>query len=261
MNWGEYVAALGRYGFVPVELADSRLMVREGYERHAAAIGLADARSAVETVSGGRAAHPVVSLPGGGRIVVRRYRRGGAVRNVNRETYFIGHRAFAEALATERARGGGVRVPRVVAALERPSHPGYHAALASVWIPDSLDLASWLNRANDASAAGDGEADRVLRSVGEQIRRMHDAGIAHPDVNLRNLLVARGSNGGPAVWVLDFDRARLYEGGVPAARRERDLRRLVRSAGKLGAPIGAVGWSAMGAGYGADWPLGADPLG
>jgi len=55
--------------------------------------------------------------------------------------------------------------------------------------------------------------------------------------------------------VIDFDRARLFAGPVPAARRSRDLRRLVRSARKLGTSVSPADWEALRAGYGGEWPL------
>ena len=84
---------------------------------------------------------------------------------------------------------------------------------------------------------------------------MHAAGVAHPDVNLRNLLIVERETA-PEVWMLDFDRARVHAGPVPATRRTADLRRLARSARKLKAPVDADGWLALRDGYGDDWPRG-----
>jgi hypothetical protein len=62
----------------------------------------------------------------------------------------------------------------------------------------------------------------------------------------------------PLVCLLDFDGARIYGGRVPRRRRAANLLRLARSARKLGAGIGADGWAALRAGYGASWPLDRD---
>ena len=37
----------------------------------------------------------------------------------------------------------------------------------------------------------------------------------------------------PEIHIIDFDRARLFSGPVPAARARRNLRRLLRSVNKL----------------------------
>lgn len=230
----------------------ARMRVRRGYEAHAHLLGLAGAPAEVEAwVGGGRRPHPRVLLPTGERALVRAYRRGGVVRHLNPDRYFLGHRAFRELRAAEAARRGGVRTPLPLAATERPAGLlGYRAWLATLWVPDARDAAAWLEEAAEE------ERGRMLREAGRQVARMHAAGVAHPDLNLRNLLVAEEpGTEGPAVYLLDFDRARVHPGPVPRGRRVRDLKRLARSARKLGAPVEAAGWRALREGYGSAWPL------
>ncbi|MDQ3389219.1 MAG: hypothetical protein M3483_06925, partial [Gemmatimonadota bacterium] len=62
------------------------------------------------------------------------------------------------------------------------------------------------------------------------------------------------AEGEEEVWLLDFDRARVYVGPVPAPVRARNLRRLARSARKLDASVTPREWAALREGYGADWP-------
>ena len=71
--------------FVLLGEAGARALVRRGYEERAGALGLSGgAPPGVGTVRGGRATHPVVELPGGERLVVRAYRRGGLMRHLPR---------------------------------------------------------------------------------------------------------------------------------------------------------------------------------
>ncbi|HEX8904630.1 MAG TPA: lipopolysaccharide kinase InaA family protein [Longimicrobiaceae bacterium] len=240
--------------FVPMVDGRTRLLVRKGWEDAAEHLSDPDTIKGDETVAGGRADHPVVTLPNGARVVVRRYRRGGMMRWVNRVLYFGGNRAFDELRATERARAGGVRAPTVVAAIERPARlAGYRAWLATELIPGGLDFAAWL-----AEQGGDEDRRRaVLREAGRQLATMHAAGVAHPDVNLRNLLVAPG-DGDPDVYLLDFDKADVGATPVSVPRRERDLRRLARSARKLQAALAPDDWAAFRDGYGEEWPAGLD---
>ena len=243
--------------FVPMQDGRTRLLVRRGWEDAAEHLSDPDALRAGETVEGGREAHPVAALPTGARVVVRRYRRGGMVRHFNHFLYFGGNRAFDELRATERARAGGVRTATVVAAIERPARvAGYRAWLASVFIAGGRDLAAWLV---DGWTDPDQRA-AVIREAGRQVSLMHEAGVAHPDVNLRNLFVAPGEDG-PEVYVLDFDRAAVTSDPVAAPRRERDLRRLARSARKLGARLSPAEWAAFRDGYGDAWPADLDPAG
>lgn len=238
--------------FVELRAGRGRILVRRGYAEHAAELGLeGDPEGSGAAVAGGRAEHPLVVLPGGERALVRRYHRGGAIRHLNRATYLAGRRSYHELWVTERARAAGVSVPFALAAAERRRVVGYSAWLATRWIPDARDLAAWLK----GDAVGRQRGESILEMVGRQISAMHDAGIAHPDLNLRNVLVGAG---GGEVYLLDFDKARVWAGPVPARRRRADVARLLRSARKLGVAVGRDGWPAMAGGYGARWPMPGD---
>jgi len=240
-------------GFVPMLDGRARLLVRRGWEDAAEHLGDPDGVTVDEELAGGRVPCRVTTLPGGARIVVRRYRRGGMIRWINRTHYFGGNRAFDELRATERARGGGVRVPVVVAAIERPGRvAGYRAWLATVFIPHAHDLASWLHH----SGADEERRRLVMAEAGRQMGLMHAAGVAHPDVNLRNLLVV--GDLGAEVYLIDFDRAAVTVEPVARGRRERDLRRLARSARKLRVIVAPAEWEAFRDGYGDGWPAGLD---
>lgn len=239
--------------FVPMLDGRTRLLVRRGWEDAAEHLADPDHVSVDEELAGGRVPCLVTTLPGGARVVIRRYRRGGAMRWVNRTHYFGGNRAFDELRATERARAGGVRAPVVVAAIERPGRlAGYRAWLATELVPHAHDLAAWLHH----SGADEARRLLVMAEAGRQVGRMHAAGVAHPDVNLRNLLVA--GDLGAEVYLIDFDRADVGVSSVSRGRRERDLRRLARSARKLQAIIAPAEWAAFRDGYGDGWPEGLD---
>ncbi|HET7462663.1 MAG TPA: lipopolysaccharide kinase InaA family protein [Longimicrobium sp.] len=239
--------------FVPMLDGRTRLLVRRGWEDAAEHLADPDGVAVDEELAGGRVPCLVTTLPGGARVVIRRYRRGGVMRWVNRTHYFGGNRAFDELRATERARAGGVRAPVVVAAIERPGRlAGYRAWLATELVPHAQDLAAWLHH----SGADEVRRVAVLAEAGRQIGLMHAAGVAHPDVNLRNLLVA--GDLGAEVYLIDFDRADVSVRAVSRGRRERDLRRLARSARKLAVIVSPDEWAAFRDGYGEGWPDGLD---
>ena len=99
---------------------------------------------------------------------------------------------------------------------------------------------------------GGGEKQALLRQVGYALRLMHASGIDHADLNLRNILVLDGA-AGPEIVVIDFDKARLFEGALPAARARRNLRRLRRSVDKLdreGERVRPRDWEALVDAYG-----------
>jgi 3-deoxy-D-manno-octulosonic acid kinase len=138
----------------------------------------------------------------------------------------------------------------VIVAAEQRTGLGYTATLATRWIEGATDGAAWLTAAEPAERAA------FLREVGRQIALMHAAGVAHPDLNLRNLLFVRTPETLPAAYLIDFDRARLSDGPTSPTRCARDLRRLGRSARKLGLALeNDDGWLELRVGYGAGWPL------
>jgi tRNA A-37 threonylcarbamoyl transferase component Bud32 len=73
---------------------------------------------------------------------------------------------------------------------------------------------------------------RGARAAGAAIRRFHDAGGSHADLNIKNLLLC-DCGAGIEVIVIDLDRARADRPPSPA-RRMRELMRLVRSIHKRG---------------------------
>jgi 3-deoxy-D-manno-octulosonic acid kinase len=251
MNWTTNLHDPAMAGFLEGKAGDVRVLVKDGYEGWVkGALATDGAWVGVRSVAGGRVEHPLVALPDGEWAVVRRYRRGGMMRHVNRARYFLGHRAFEEVRATERARGAGVRVPEVLAAGEGRRRLGYEAWLATRWIEGAIGLDGWL--------ASVSEAERlvVLRLAGEQIGMMHRGGVTHPDLNLRNLLVVAPEGGAdPWVHLIDFDRARVSDDAAPVGSRRRNLERLGRSARKLGVALDPAAWRALREGYGEEWPL------
>jgi hypothetical protein len=72
------------------------------------------------------------------------------------------------------------------------------------------------------------------------VRRMHDRGVEHRDLNLGNLLLRPGPAGGPQPFVLDLDKARLHAQPLSARERQRGLRRLERSLVKVLEPHGGA---------------------
>lgn len=177
----------------------------------------------------GRAELRSMTLPDGGNALVRPYRHGGVLRRLTRDRFVSRPpRPFVELAVTAAARDRGVATVEVLAALvARGPGPWYRGWLVTRELEGARNL--W-----DALQGGpsDEEKRSMLRCVGRSLRHMHESGIDHRDLNLRNLLVLRGAPD-PEVYVIDFDKARLFPGPTPALRAQRNLRRLLRSARKL----------------------------
>jgi 3-deoxy-D-manno-octulosonic acid kinase len=68
--------------------------------------------------------------------------------------------------------------------------------------------------------------DARWAAIGRCLRRFHDLGIHHADLNAQNILFDPDGK----VWILDFDRGRER---TPGAWRESVLGRLARSLAKI----------------------------
>ena len=160
--------------------------------------------------------------------VLRRYRRGGMIARLSRDSYlWAGEdrtRSFREyrLLAAMRRQGPG----RAGAAGRRLLAPGpvYRAAILVERIPGVKPLAQML-------------AEPLWEPVAAAIVRMR-AGVWHADLNAFNILI--GGEG--RVWLIDFDRG--IQGRLSDRQRQGNLERLRRSLNKVaGTPANAFGSS------------------
>lgn len=158
-----------------------------------------------------------------GPVVLRHYLRGGWAATVSRQNYFFtgvkNSRPFREYHVLVELYAKGLPVPRPVAALCQHSGVLSTGAIMTACIPNAKTLA-------DILTAGD-SGEGVCSKVGSCIRKFHDAGVWHADLNVRNILLDEDLN----VYLIDFDRSR-YNPGKPV-NGEGNLKRLKRSFQKL----------------------------
>ncbi len=154
---------------------------------------------------------------GGRQCFVKQYFRGGVLGKVLRDGYVSAARFGRELAAGEILRRRGLPVPAALALVIET-----RGLLCRAWLVSELiDGVTTLGAA--LGAAFPRTRRRLLRDAGAAIRRMHDSGVAHPDLTLDNIVVDRDGR----VLVLDFDRCTLTPW---AARRRHNLFRLHRSA-------------------------------
>jgi hypothetical protein len=177
----------------------------------------------------GRAATAILALPDRGeRIHLRPVRHGGVLGRLWRGTIWGIARPAAELRATARLRAAGAPVPRpVLVAARRARGPFWSAVVGTQHVEGARDGIAWL-----AAQPSRAELVRGARAAGAAIRRFHDAGGSHADLQIKNLLL-RERDGVAEVLVIDLDCARA---GTPPgpARRMRELMRLVRALHKRG---------------------------
>lgn len=161
-------------------------------------------------------------------VVVRHARHGGLLAPLTGDRFLGRTRAPRELDVALRLARAGVLTPEIVAyAVYSNGGIARRADVATREVPDARDLASAL--ADDPSPARKREA---LGATARLMARLTAAGARHPDLNLKNVLIARDVNGDLEAWVLDVDRVWF---DTPGAQRVNaaNLRRFSRSARKL----------------------------
>ena len=175
----------------------------------------------------GRGGTARLRLADGTTAVLKQMRRGGALAGLWRDRYAGTRRLLDNLRIPSEAVRRGVSTARPLAMLLVGGPPGLTRAWAAYEeIARAPDLIEYLRSADPPTI----EEIDVVAGV---VRKMHDEGIEHRDLNLGNLLLRRGANAGPEAFVVDLDRGRLWDEPVPMRLRIRALCRLERSSVKL----------------------------
>lgn len=153
-----------------------------------------------------------------GEGIVRRYRRGGAVARLLGDRY-LANRMLDEFRLTARLHTAGAAVPEPLGVVwER----------RGVWYRGGLATRAFQGETLHACLDRGGVDPVLLRECGRRIRDLHDAGLWHADLHVKNILV-----NGDAIRIIDLDNARLGR-ALSRIARARNLLRLRRSLEKHG---------------------------
>jgi 3-deoxy-D-manno-octulosonic acid kinase len=169
----------------------------------------------------GRGTTARVELPSGRVARIKALRRGGWTAALWRDRFVGTRRALDNLRLAAEAGRRGVATPAPLALLLARGRTG----LVRAWIAvDEIEGARDLR----ACVATEGTPRTVaFEAAARLVRRMHDRGVEHRDLNLGNLLIRADRE--PAAYVVDLDRGRLRAGPLEFRRRQRALRRLERS--------------------------------
>ncbi|MEX2475465.1 3-deoxy-D-manno-octulosonic acid kinase [Marinobacter sp.] len=196
---------------------------------------------AVPVTHGGRGSAWFLQLESGD-LVLRHFCRGGVPGRVIHRGYFYTRadavRSFAEFRLLDTLRKMDLPVPEPVAAGYRCRGPiFYHASIIIRRIPGAKPLSRFASNANIG----------VWKDAGACVRRFHDAGVFHADLNVMNILVS------DQVYLIDFDRGRVMQSGRSGRWKASNIARLERSVNKsladLDAGLRDQLWQAFLAGY------------
>jgi hypothetical protein len=144
------------------------------------------------------------------------------------ERFWLGStpRPLNELLVSVALVQSGVSTPGVVAACVYPGRWTYTGEVVREFVEDARDLADFVfDPATDAN-----ERMRILAETSRLITQLGEVGLHHPDLNLRNVLVAPASK--PTnVMIIDLEKSALGAAAPGSVRRMTS--RILRSARKL----------------------------
>lgn len=128
--------------------------------------------------------------------VLRKYRRGGLIAKINRFAFFyLGikrTRVFQELHLLEIMRALSLPVPEPIAGLVKRQGLQYQAYLLTKTIDNAEEVFQRLQSQRNVP----------WQDIGSVIKRFHDHGIFHSDLNCHNILLDNQNT----VWIIDFDK-------------------------------------------------------
>jgi hypothetical protein len=182
----------------------------------------------------GRMTAYAVGLPGTAlRAVVRHSQHGGVLASMTGDLFPPPTRSARELRLSLALRDRGVRTPAVLGYATYPGPMGLRRADVVVQeVEHARDLADVLVHGDDA------QRREAMLATADLLDTLAVAGVRHPDLNIKNVLVEQLPDGGAVAHLLDIDRVRLATAHDPAVARA-NLSRLVRSARKWRELFGA----------------------
>ncbi|WP_107851191.1 3-deoxy-D-manno-octulosonic acid kinase [Oceanimonas marisflavi] len=153
-----------------------------------------------------------------GHKVLRHYYRGGMIGRVMEDTFLhvaeSKSRAMAEFTVLTKLYRKGLPVPRPCAARMIRSNFVYRADIILTRIQNAQDLVAILKE-RELSA-------EQWQGIGQTIRRFHNAGLYHADLNSHNVLLDDSGKS----WLIDFDKCHFRQ---PGSWAKENMERLLRS--------------------------------
>ncbi len=169
-------------------------------------------------------------------VVVRHARHGGLLAPVTGDLFRWPTRAPAELTITHRLLQAGIATPAVLAYVVYPARLGFaRADVATREVAGGEDLVAVLAR-----VGVDERRAHVLPAVARLLDQLARAGVQHPDLNAKNVLLSGAPGGARKAWVLDTDVALFGRAGDPAVgvrNRSRLLRSVTKRAAAFAAPF------------------------
>ncbi len=164
-------------------------------------------------------------------FIVREYWHGGMIGNIFKDFFWDGMRPVRELSVCEAASQGGIKTTEIIAIVKNKTFgPLYKFRLVTKEITNSIDLIELLLHSGENQLFK--QKKEIIDDLAKAVNDMHNMGIYHADLHLKNILVKSDPGGGVHVYIIDLDKSRQYE-KISFQRRMKNIMRLDRSVVKL----------------------------
>jgi len=164
-------------------------------------------------------------------LVVRDYVHGGLFGKILRDYFWQRLRPLRELSICEIANKGHILTIEIVAiVMKNIIGPLYKYKLVSKEITNTIDLMELLLHSDKNSLLA--RKKQIISKVAKAIKEMHDVGIYHADLHLKNILVQSAEGGTINVYIIDLDKSRQFE-EIDLNKRRKNILRLDRSLEKF----------------------------
>jgi tRNA A-37 threonylcarbamoyl transferase component Bud32 len=165
------------------------------------------------------------------RFVVRDYKHGGLLGKLFGGVFLNGNRPLNEMFTGEIASQRSVPSAEVIAIAKRRLWGiFYKAKFISKEIDGAVDMVEFLKKSSPECIQT--YKKPVIFALVKLIRNMHDAGIYHADLHLKNILLKKDSTGKFTAYIIDLDKSVVLN-KLDIHQRIKNLLRLDRSLEKL----------------------------
>jgi hypothetical protein len=215
-------------GFQSFELGRRVVYLRRDLAARAPAIVASLSTLGSAEGTGNRLSGIALKLEDGMELFARINRRGGLIHYALKDLYVgIRARPVRELAVAAEAHRRGIPVAEPIGAVVEWVAPIVYRSVFLTRALAGMTLWEFLCTDDDTFVRA-----HVIEQARQALDTMHRLGLFHADLNLHNLFVTQ-SRESFAVAILDLDKARLFQGPVPARMRARNFARLQQSARKL----------------------------
>ncbi len=150
-------------------------------------------------------------------MVVRTLMHGGVFRHITGKRFLQPNRTLRELKVSAYLAAHGISTPEILAVRLIKEGLFYSIDVVSRFIPDSEDLLVHFEKDHTDNL-------ELMKKSGSLIRAIHDLGVYHTDLHIKNLLMDSSGN----LWVLDLDKAYQFD-LLPEFMKQMNLKRFIRS--------------------------------